>query len=561
MKPTAVSCPWPYLPLSQVASLQKGKKPGRLVEDGALPYLEASILRGAGSPLYIPREDIDQLVVAEQTDTLLLWDGANAGELFPGTTGVVCSTMAYIRSRHHTISPAFLRYYLLTQTNRLRTTTAGSTVPHVRKRVVETLAIPLPPLPVQERIVAILEKADEIRRKRQEALQIADQILPALFIEMFGDPATNPKGWPVVTLADTLDTCEAGTWGQEPQAGSEVYAVLRSTNMLLDGRLDFADVAQRAVSRRTAERCTLEDGDLLLNRSSGSREHIGKLCFFRRPQDTDCLFLFSNFVQRLRPNPLQATSEYLFFYLRTDFARYTLERLYATSSGLRNLNMTEYLRQTIMLPPVDIQQRFADYASAFESVRAKLQASLCDAESAFNVLLQRAFTGELTAEWEARNADWIAERQAFYERLPQLVLLAFLHEKAQQARKAGVLITALMKYAFLLQMEGSSRRRLYNFVPYHYGPFAQEVYSDLENLQQQGLVIIEEDDEKTRINLTAPDKAEQALLELPEDLRQDVAAIVETYGNLDHEGLLKIVYERYPAYAKKSRRRSAGKRR
>ena len=118
-----------------------------------------------------------------------------------------------------------------------------------------------------------------------------------------------------------------------------------------------------------------------------------------------------------------------------------------------------------------------------------------------------------------------------------------------------MLITAVMKYAFLLQMEGSSRRRLYNFVPYHYGPFAQEVYSDLENLQQQGLVIIEEDDEKTRINLTAPDKVEQALQELPEDLRQDIAAIVETYGNLDHEGLLKVVYERYPAYAKKSRRR------
>jgi len=437
---------------------------------------------------------------------------------------------------------------------------AGSAQPFIKLTDSKQKTIPLPPLPVQERIVAILQKADEIRRKRQEALQIADQILPALFIEMFGDPATNPKGWPVATLADTLEICEAGTWGREPQAETEVYPVLRSTNMLLDGRLDFTEIAQRAISRRIAERCTLQDGDLLLNRSSGSREHIGKLCLFRQPQDTHCIFLFSNFVQRLRPNPLRATSEYLFFYLRTDFARHTVERLHATSSGLRNLNMTEYLRQPVMLPPLSEQQRFAEYASAYESVRAKLQASLRDAETTFNVLLQRAFTGELTAEWEARNADWIAERQAFYERLPQLVLLAFLHEKAQQARKAGVLITALMKYAFLLQMEGASRRRFYNFVPYHYGPFAQEVYSDLQNLQQQGLVTIEEDDEKTRINLAAPNKAEQALQELPEDLRQDVAAIVEAYGNLDHEGLLKVVYERYPAYAKRSRRRSTRKR-
>ncbi len=53
--------------------------------------------------------------------------------------------------------------------------------------------------------MAILQKADEIRRKRKEALALADKILPALFLEMFGDPATNPKGWPTAPLNDLLD--------------------------------------------------------------------------------------------------------------------------------------------------------------------------------------------------------------------------------------------------------------------------------------------------------------------------------------------------------------------
>lgn len=500
-------------------------------------------------------------------DILIVKDGATTGKVsyvgedWPFSHAAVNEHVFILRPTSSALARyVFFFLYSTAGQHQIKKAFHGSAQGGINQSFIEQVAIPLPPLPVQERIVAILQKADEIRRKRQETLKIADQILPALFIEMFGDPATNPKGWPVVELARVLATCQAGTWGHNPQNVTQAYPVLRSTNMRLDGRLDFQDVALRAVPNHAVPRYSLQDGDLLLNRSSGSKEHIGKLCLFRQPSDAQQAFLFSNFVQRLRPDPVQVTSEYLFFYLRTEFARHTLERLQATSSGLRNLNMSEYLRQPVMIPPLPLQDSFSQTARALEEATMRNSSALLLAEATFNVLLQRAFTGELTAEWEARNADWIAQQQAFYERLPQLVLLAFLREKAQRAQRttqAAVLITALMKYAFLLQMEGASRRRLYNFVPYHYGPFAQEVYSDLKALQDQGLVTIEEDDEKTRISLAALDKAEQALHELPEDLQQDVSAVIEAYGSLDHETLLNVVYERYPGYAKKSRRRSA----
>ena len=175
-------------------------------------------------------------------------------------------------------------------------------------------------------------------------------------------------------------------------------------------------------------------------------------------------------------------------------------------------------------------------------------------------MLTRAFTGELTAEWEAANAEWIAERQEFYERLPRLVILALLAEKAKWAGRAAatVLITALMKYVFLFQMEGNGgRRRLYHFVPYHYGPFSKEVYADLEALEQEGLVRVEKDpeEEKTKITLADAAKIEERLAVLPDDIKEAVAVIIETYGDLDHNSLLEVVYEKYPAYAKKSRLR------
>jgi len=122
-------------------------------------------------------------------------------------------------------------------------------------------------------------------------------------------------------------------------------------------------------------------------------------------------------------------------------------------------------------------------------------------------------------------------------------------------------VTALMKYAFLLQMEGNGRRRFYHFVPYHYGPFAKELYADLERLQADGLVTVDDDtdEDKTRITLANAAHADAALANLPDVLKEDVAAILDSYGNLDHSALLKTVYDKYPAYAKKSRVRNSGK--
>jgi type I restriction enzyme S subunit len=179
--------------------------------------------------------------------------------------------------------------------------------------------------------------------------------------------------------------------------------------------------------------------------------------------------------------------------------------------------------------------------------------------SSFNGLLSRAFTGELTAEWEAANAGWIAAQQTLYERLPRLLILALIAEKAKRARRsAEVLVTALMKYVFLFQMEGSaSHRRLYHFVPYLYGPFAKELYIDLEKLQEEGLVQVESNPEEDKMKITLTDQVrmEALLAELPEDLKEDAATVISTYGDLDHNSLLEVVYEKYPAYAKKSRLR------
>jgi type I restriction enzyme S subunit len=543
---------WPMRRLRDVAEVVKGKKPARFVTTrsvAVVPYLEASFLRTQTEPQFIPLSDTVTLVLADDADTLILWDGANAGEIFRGQPGVVASTMARVRTLTSQLLSDFLFYFLSANSSRLRETAAGSTVPHVRAKVVDELLIPLPPLPVQERIVAILQKADEIRRKRKEALELADKILPALFLEMFGDPATNPKGWPRAQLGELIADWQNGfaTGNKDVEGG---IPQVRMQNITTRGWFDKTLV--RTVSRHwNHERYLLHEGDVLFN-NTNSPELVGKTAIFREQGE----WYLSNHISRLRPIR-SVSGEYLWGLLVLLWVRGTFRSMCRQWVNQASISREELLRIQVPIPPERLLRCHKEAVQQLEAVREKLLAHEAQANATFHSLLSRAFTGELTAEWEAANADWIAERQRFYEKLPHFTILSFLAEKARRGgRGPQVLITTLMKYLFLLQMEGTARyRHFYHFVPYHYGPFAKEVYADLEKLEQERLVSVQRssDEEKILISLTDPGKAEAALAELPEDLRQDVGRIVDTYGELDHHGLLETVYAKYPAFARKSK--------
>lgn len=212
----------------------------------------------------------------------------------------------------------------------------------------------------------------------------------------------------------------------------------------------------------------------------------------------------------------------------------------------------------------EIEMRaFAETHKRYFADLEKRHEEAVDTTSLNDSLLASAFTGELTTEWEIVNADWINAQTKLHERLPRLLLLVLIQAEVARAKKAAqttILVTALMKYAFLLQMEGATGLRFYNFIPYYYGPFAKELYADLETLKAQGLINVENGDgDKTRITLSNPEKIESALSELPDDIREDVKTIIDSYGGLDHNALLKKVYEKYPAYATKSRLRRKSK--
>ncbi len=105
----------------------------------------------------------------------------------------------------------------------------GASYPAVSDKIVKDSTLPLPPLPEQKRIAAILDKADSIRRKRQETVRLTEELLRSAFLEMFGDPVVNPKGWDICRLGDVVQEIESG-WSpvcEEGQPEENEWGVLK----------------------------------------------------------------------------------------------------------------------------------------------------------------------------------------------------------------------------------------------------------------------------------------------------------------------------------------------
>lgn len=188
---------WQVKSLGEVVKISKGKKLNSLVDNktpSSKRFIQIDDLRNNEQLKYT--EDNSGVLVNEK-DVLIAWDGANAGTVGFGVEGFIGSTIARLELLDEKISTYYLGWLLRTKSKYLRDNCTGATIPHINKSVLESLKIPLPSLPIQKQIAEILEKADKAKQKRKEAYKLTDEFLQSVFIEMFGDPVKNPKGWEV----------------------------------------------------------------------------------------------------------------------------------------------------------------------------------------------------------------------------------------------------------------------------------------------------------------------------------------------------------------------------
>ena len=262
----------------------------------------------------------------------------------------------------------------------------GTTRGKLTKGGASEIPIPLPTLLEQRRIATILDKADALRTKRREALAQLDRLAQSIFMEMFGDPVTNPKGWPIRSFNDACPTRRGKMLDQKQQTGQHTRRYLRNANVQWF-RFDLSDLLEMDFDEAARETFALKDGDLLICEGG----EPGRAAIWRN-QIPDCYY--QKALHRGRPDPLLAHSEYLMWLLWCLAQRGGLSD-HVTSATIAHLTGEKLKAMQIPLPPLQLQSKFVERLTAHERLRLNAVRGLTSQDSLFASLQHRAFRGEL----------------------------------------------------------------------------------------------------------------------------------------------------------------------
>lgn len=324
----------------------------------------------------------------------------------PTEPGIATTELVPLRPRKDLLDCRFLTYYL--RSNHFlgfaNVAVAGVKMPRIIMTKFWKHSIPLPPPSEQRRIVEILDQADALRKKRTEADAKAARILPALFYKMFGDPTTNPKGWPVRPLGEvTLDKPQYGANASSAEWSNGKPRYVRITDITDDGRLIKSGIV--TLDLEDWEPYCLVDGDLLFARSGNT---VGKTFLYRKD---DGLCAFAGYLIRFQADTNQVAPWYLFALTQTGYYKSWVEARKRVA-GQPNINGKEYSSLQIPCPPILLQQQFTKMVEAIIALRDKRGANFERLDKLYNIILHRAFSGDLTAKWrEAHMKELLAEME------------------------------------------------------------------------------------------------------------------------------------------------------
>jgi type I restriction enzyme, S subunit len=268
----------------------------------------------------------------------------------------------------------------------------GTTRSRISRSNLGKIRIPLPPLPEQRRIAEILDKADALRAKRRAALAQLDTLTQSIFLEMFGDPATNPKGWPdSMLLGDAAEIVSGVTIGRKLDGRSTRTVRYLAVVNVQDRHLDLSVTKSTEATEDEIQRYRLKRNDLLLT-EGGDPDKLGRGTLWG-DELPECIH--QNHVFRVRLRFEELTSLFLNWLVGSERGKRYFLRSAKQTTGIASINMTQLRAFPLLVPPLSLQIDFAKRVLAIDELRSAHRASLTDSNTLFASLQHRAFRGEL----------------------------------------------------------------------------------------------------------------------------------------------------------------------
>lgn len=370
-----------YVPVLRAGNIQQG----RIIEENYV-YVPKKLIK---ERQFLKRGDI--LIAASSGSISIVGKAAMIENDMEATFGAFCKVL---RPENNLVEQQYFKHYFETlyYKRTIKSLAEGANINNLKTDHFDNLKIPLPPLAEQKRIANILDQADQLRQLNQQILAEYDALTKSLFLDMFGDPVVNPMGWEKVELKECNSKIGSGS---TPKGGKESYknegiSLVRSMN-IHDTYFKYKGLA--FIDNNQADKLKnviVEEEDVLFNITGAS------VCRCTIVPNDILPARVNQHVAILRPRKEKLDSIFLNYLLISENCKNKLLGISIQGGATREAITKESLQGfKIPLPPIALQNKFAQKIKNIEAQKAKVQAALAASEDLFNNLLQKAFKGEL----------------------------------------------------------------------------------------------------------------------------------------------------------------------
>lgn len=246
----------------------------------------------------------------------------------------------------------YLYYFMEDYVKELRKQAIGGVIKYIKLGNLTEAVITVPSIDRQKEIVEVLKKVGNILENYSKKLCQLDVLIKARFVELFGDPIKNPKGWEIVTIGDVVTEVRYGT--SKPAVEGGKYPYLRMNNLTADGHLDLNDLKYIDIPDDEIEKCVVRKGDILFNRTN-SIELVGKTAVFDLPED----MVIAGYIIRVRLNE-RILPEVFSQYMNLEALKDILRSMAKGAVNQANINAQELQSIKVYIPDMGLQKQFIE---------------------------------------------------------------------------------------------------------------------------------------------------------------------------------------------------------
>lgn len=388
---------WAIVNLGDVATFLNGYpfKPTEWATEGLEIIRIQNLTKGSSETNYFKGEAPAKYKIVKG-DILISWSATLDIFVWDGNDAWLNQHIFKVVFDKIQINKQFFIYLIKHILNDMRKAVHGATMKHITKAKFDNLKVPLPPLPIQKRIAEILDAADALKRKDQALLKKYDELAQAIFIDMFGDPVKNERGWEVKRLKEISTNIHSGN---TPKGGSNVYVkngitFFRSQNVWKNN-LVYDDIA--FIDNKThlsMMKSSLKHKDILMTKTgriNTENSSLGRAALFLGDDDSANINGHVYLI-RLQKNQVH---EFVVHILTTKEYRGLIRDVCVGGIDKRQLNKDHIEDFPIIYPPLATQQKFAKLLAIIQKQKKNTDASSKKSEAIFEYLIQKAFKGEL----------------------------------------------------------------------------------------------------------------------------------------------------------------------